>query len=131
MRLFRFLFVQFLPEAALVQRSRQQLQRVVQNLVTNAVEALHATPRPRIEIRAWVNDSTFYLTVKDNGPGIPADARDKVFQLYFTTKVRGTGIGLAMTYRAVQLHNGTINFSTESGRGTAFQMTFPALVRYA
>jgi signal transduction histidine kinase len=59
------------------------------------------------------------------------EARDKVFQLYFTTKQRGSGIGLAMTYRAVQLHNGTINFSTEMGRGTAFQMQFPALVRYA
>jgi hypothetical protein len=69
---------------------------------------------------------TVTLEVADSGPGIPASLRDKVFQLYFTTKTRGSGIGLAMTYRAVQLHNGTIAFSSEEGQGTTFQLQFPA-----
>ena len=67
------------------------------------------------------------FTVEDNGPGIPPELRDKVFQLYFTTKAKGSGIGLAMTYRAVQLHNGTIDFLSEDGRGTTFRLQFPAL----
>ncbi len=67
------------------------------------------------------------LEVADSGPGIPASLRDKVFQLYFTTKTRGSGIGLAMTYRAVQLHNGTIAFTSEEGQGTTFQLQFPAI----
>jgi signal transduction histidine kinase len=54
--------------------------------------------------------------------------RDKVFQLYFTTKEKGSGIGLAMTYRAVQLHNGTVDFVSEVGQGTTFRLQFPALM---
>ena len=69
------------------------------------------------------------VEVGDTGGGIPQDARSRVFQLYFTTKKKGTGIGLAMTYRAVQLHNGTIEFTSEVGRGTVFQMEFPSWVR--
>ena len=68
------------------------------------------------------------LLIEDNGPGIPPELRDKVFQLYFTTKERGSGIGLAMTYRAVQLHNGTVEFLSETGRGTTFRLKFPATV---
>jgi signal transduction histidine kinase len=82
-------------------------------------------------LRVSKEQNLVVLNVSDDGPGIPPEARDKVFQLYFTTKLRGSGIGLAMTYRAVQLHNGTISFSTELARGTAFQMQFPALIRYA
>ncbi len=71
------------------------------------------------------------LEIADDGPGIPAELRDKVFQLYFTTKAKGSGIGLAMTYRAVQLHNGTIDFTSEDGRGTTFRLQFPAQVGHA
>ena len=68
--------------------------------------------------------------VSDDGPGIPPEVREKVFQLYFTTKERGSGIGLAMTYRAVQLHNGTVDFSSEMGKGTTFRLQFPAVVHH-
>ena len=105
------------------------LKQAILNLVLNAIEAMKNGGN--LWLRVSRDGNAVVLNVSDDGPGIPSDARDKVFQLYFTTKLRGSGIGLAMTYRAVQLHNGTINFSTESGRGTAFQMTFPALVRYA
>ena len=54
-----------------------------------------------------------------------AGVRDKIFNLYFTTKERGSGIGLAMTFRVVQLHNGTIDFTSEPGRGTTFWLRFP------
>jgi len=97
--------------------------------VLNAIEAMKSGGNLWLHVSRDAN--VVLLNVSDDGPGIPVEARDKVFQLYFTTKQRGSGIGLAMTYRAVQLHNGTINFSTEMGRGTAFQMQFPALVRHA
>ena len=51
--------------------------------------------------------------------------RDKIFQLYYTTKPRGSGIGLAMTFRAVQLHGGTIEVEGETGKGTTFHITLP------
>jgi signal transduction histidine kinase len=84
-----------------------------------------------LRLRVEHSGDAVRLEVADNGPGIPQDLRDKVFQLYFTTKQRGSGIGLAMTYRAVQLHNGTIDFTSEDGCGTTFCLQFPALVGHA
>jgi signal transduction histidine kinase len=104
------------------------LKQAILNLVLNAIEAMKNGGNLWLRVTREAN--IVVLNVSDDGPGIPAEARDKVFQLYFTTKSRGSGIGLAMTYKAVQLHNGTISFTTEMGRGTAFQMQFPALVRY-
>src|ERR1700722_5350614 len=116
-------------ESAPIRGDSDMLKQAILNLVLNAFEAMKSGGNLWLRVSREAN--AVVLNVSDDGPGIPDDARDKVFQLYFTTKIRGSGIGLAMTYRAVQLHNGTINFSTESGRGTAFQMTFPAFVRYA
>ncbi len=116
-------------ETAPIRGDSDMLKQAILNLVLNAIEAMKNGGN--LWLRVSRDGNAVVLNVSDDGPGIPSDARDKVFQLYFTTKLRGSGIGLAMTYRAVQLHNGTINFSTETGRGTAFQMTFPALVRYA
>jgi signal transduction histidine kinase len=116
-------------ESAPIRGDSDMLKQAILNLVLNAIEAMKNGGN--LWLRVSKESNAVVLNVSDDGPGIPHEARDKVFQLYFTTKLRGSGIGLAMTYRAVQLHNGTINFSTELGRGTAFQMTFPALVRYA
>ncbi len=116
-------------EEAPLRGDADMLKQAILNLVLNAIEAMKSGGN--LWLRVSREDNSVVLNVSDDGPGIPSEARDKVFQLYFTTKQRGSGIGLAMTFRAVQLHNGTINFSTEIGRGTAFQMEFPAFVRYA
>ncbi len=101
------------------------IKQIVLNLVTNAMEAMRDGGRLRLTVVRTTD--TVSLEVADSGPGIPAGLRDKVFQLYFTTKTRGSGIGLAMTYRAVQLHNGTIAFTSEEGQGTTFLLQFPAI----
>jgi signal transduction histidine kinase len=67
------------------------------------------------------------VTIKDRGIGIPESSRAKIFQLYYTTKESGTGIGLAVTYRVVQLHNGSITFESRPGQGTEFELRFPLL----
>jgi signal transduction histidine kinase len=115
-------------KSAPIRGDADMLKQAILNLVLNGIEAMKNGGN--LWLRVSKEENAVVLNVSDDGPGIPAEARDKVFQLYFTTKLRGSGIGLAMTFRAVQLHNGTINFSTELGRGTAFQMTFPELVRY-
>src|ERR1700685_2058177 len=108
------------------------LKQAVLNLVTNALDALGKKEGSgELRLRVSAEGEAVMMEVADNGPGIPEDLRDKVFQLYFTTKQRGSGIGLAMTYRAVQLHNGTIDFTSEDGRGTTFSLRFPALVGHA
>jgi signal transduction histidine kinase len=133
--------------AAYMRGDADMLKQAILNLVTNALDAMaHRTSRAEgsstatstaddvpgeLHLRVTNSGDVVRLEVADNGPGIPLDLRDKVFQLYFTTKQRGSGIGLAMTYRAVQLHNGTIEFTSEDGRGTTFCLQFPALVGHA
>jgi signal transduction histidine kinase len=65
------------------------------------------------------------VLVRDHGSGIPADIRDKVYNLYFTTKKSGTGIGLAMTYKVMQLHHGSVSFAPAEGEGTVFKLNLP------
>jgi signal transduction histidine kinase len=116
-------------EPALMRGDADLLKQAILNLVTNALEAMKGGGVLRLKVER-VGDSVA-LEIADNGPGIPPEVRDKVFQLYFTTKERGSGIGLAMTYRAVQLHNGTVDFTSELGRGTTFRLQFPAPVNHA
>jgi signal transduction histidine kinase len=136
--------------AAYMRGDADMLKQAILNLVTNALDAMSNRPAPvtvgadddtakataeqisgELRVRVTNLSDVVRLEVADNGPGIPQDLRDKVFQLYFTTKQRGSGIGLAMTYRAVQLHNGTIEFTSEDGCGTTFCLQFPALVGHA
>jgi signal transduction histidine kinase len=112
---------------ALMRGDEDMLKQAVLNLVTNALEAMKQGGHLRLSVGR--TDNAVTLEVADDGPGIPDEVRDKVFQLYFTTKEKGSGIGLAMTYRAVQLHNGTVDFTSEIGHGTTFRFQFPALVR--
>jgi len=65
------------------------------------------------------------LRIADEGPGIPAEIREKIFDLYFTTKSGGSGIGLAMTYRILQLHHGSVEVQSIVGRGTEFRLSIP------
>ena len=69
--------------------------------------------------------SAAMIEISDQGAGIPKDIQDKIFNLYFTTKKAGSGIGLAMTYRVLQLHNGALEFETEQGKGTVFRLQVP------
>ena len=125
--------VQFEPppdaEPLWMRGDADMLKQAILNLVTNALDAMKTGGNLRLRVKR-AGDSVA-LEVADNGPGIPPELRNKVFQLYFTTKAKGSGIGLAMTYRAVQLHNGTIDFTSENGRGTTFHLEFPAVAGHA
>jgi signal transduction histidine kinase len=68
------------------------------------------------------------IRIGDTGIGIPEALREKIFRLYFTTKPAGSGIGLAMTFRIVQIHDGTISFASEPGKGTTFLIRLPIAV---
>lgn len=116
-------------EPAYLRADPDMIKQAILNLVTNAMEAMKNGGRLCLNVSDA--NGAITLEVADSGPGIPQELRDKVFQLYFTTKTRGSGIGLAMTYRAVQLHNGTIAFTSDEGQGTTFRLQFPATVRHA
>jgi signal transduction histidine kinase len=121
------------PEPARMRGDPDLIKQAVLNLMTNALEAMPNGGKLRVSVEGSsdAKSGRWTLEVTDTGPGIPPELRQKVFQLYFTTKSKGSGIGLAMTYRAVQLHNGTISFSSEGGQGTTFRLEFPALVTHA
>jgi nitrogen fixation/metabolism regulation signal transduction histidine kinase len=97
-------------EPAEVMMDRQMLRRVVINLLRNAAQALAQHPRPgaKIVLRLERKHRTYELAVEDNGPGIPKDLRESVFDPYVTTKTYGTGLGLAIAKKIVIEHGGTI-----------------------
>jgi signal transduction histidine kinase len=99
------------------------LKQAMLNIVVNAIEAMPKGGELRFE--SSLEGEEAEIRISDSGAGIPADKRDKIFQLYFTTKKKGSGIGLAMTFRIVQLHNGKIDFFSEPGKGTTFILRFP------
>jgi signal transduction histidine kinase len=70
-------------------------------------------------------NDTWRVAVSDSGPGIPQEIRDKIFNLYFTTKENGSGMGLAMAYRFVQLLNGRLSITSEPGDRTTFLFELP------
>lgn len=70
-------------------------------------------------------DGRVELRVQDSGVGIPEENLAKIFDLYFTTKDTGTGIGLSLVYRAIQLHHGEINVESTPGKGTTFVINLP------
>lgn len=120
-----------------------QLNQVFMNIISNAIDAMEetknsgiwkATEPPTIWIITEVkkldkNSSKEYVVVriKDNGPGISAEAQKKIFEPFFTTKSvgKGTGLGLAISYQIVAKHNGTIEVNSEPGKGTEFVISLP------
>jgi len=99
------------------------IKQALLNVILNGVQAMN--DGGVLNIAAGRQDAAATIEVRDEGGGIPPEVRDKVFNLYFTTKKTGSGIGLAMSYRVLQLHNGAIDFVTEMGRGTTFRLLLP------
>jgi PAS domain S-box-containing protein len=102
---------------------RALLKQAVLNLVLNAAEAMPSGGQLRLVLSR--RGEAAEITVGDTGKGIPLENRQKIFQLFFTTRPGGSGIGLASTFRIVQLLNGSIDFTSEVGRGTTFRIELP------
>ena len=113
-------------EGTEVRVDRDLLKQAVLNVVVNAMQAMPEGGDLRFEAAA--NEDTAEIRISDTGGGIPPELRDKIFRLYFTTRPEGSGIGLAMTFRIVQLHDGTIDFTSELGKGTTFLIRLPIAV---
>src|SRR3989454_8665778 len=102
---------------------RALLKQAVLNLVLNAAEAMPGGGQLRLVLSR--RGEMAEITVGDTGLGIPPENRQKIFQLFFTTRPGGSGIGLASTFRIVQLLNRSIDFTSEVGRGTTFRIELP------
>ena len=109
---------------------RAQLEQVVMNLAVNASEAIAEAGRGgRIVLRTHNEGAMVVFEVSDDGPGIPIELRERVFEPYFSTKTpeRGTGLGLATVFGIVETHGGTIEIAEGvGGRGTTMRVRLPA-----
>jgi PAS domain S-box-containing protein len=110
--------------SAIVRADAEQLQIVLQNLLLNAAQAMNGTGRVRITVAP--SDHGWMLSVADEGPGMPGDVRQQAFDAFFTTKHRGTGLGLPIAKRIVDAHHGSIRIDTPDGGGTVVSLTLPA-----
>ncbi|HEX7413601.1 MAG TPA: ATP-binding protein, partial [Bacteroidia bacterium] len=112
-------------EPAFVKADKDQLLRILNNLINNAVQAIQTSTRGRITLTILKEDANFRVSVADNGVGIDDAVKQKIFQPNFSTKSYGTGLGLAMCKRMIEQHGGTIWFESEQGRGCTFYFTIP------
>lgn len=106
-----------------VRGDSELLRQAVLNLVLNGVQAMPDGGRLTVSLER--RGDVAHVMVADTGKGIPPEHRNRVFQLFFTTRKGGSGLGLATTFRIVQLHNGSIDFVSEPGQGTAFRIELP------
>ncbi len=102
------------------------MKQAILNVLVNAIEAM--PEGGALTIECMVEEDEAEIRISDTGIGIPPELREKIFRLYYTTKPGGSGIGLAMTFRIVQLHDGAIDFSSEPGKGTTFVLRLPVSV---
>jgi PAS domain S-box-containing protein len=106
-----------------------QLEQVLLNLLLNAQNAVRGAGHILVRIAHDVEEGALRIDVQDDGVGIPEEIRKKIFHPFFTTRVDGTGLGLATCLKNVQYHGGTIDVQSEPGRGTKFTVTIPLFSR--
>ena len=122
---------------------RSHIIQIVTNLIVNAKDALEGVKDPLIEVRVFkkrvsaedakklgIREGSYgVISIRDNGKGIPEEVRDRIFDPFFTSKLRatekGTGLGLYIVYRVVESYGGTITLDTEEGKGTEFRVFVP------
>ncbi|MDD5640231.1 MAG: PAS domain S-box protein [Syntrophales bacterium] len=104
----------------------QLLEQALLNMITNACEALRSTGKPgEIQVATQKAKDGVLILVKDSGPGIPLEIRDRIFDPFFTTKAEGSGIGLSLCQRIITDHGGTIEVSSSDLGGTQFTIHLP------
>ena len=108
---------------------QSQIEQVLLNILTNAVDGIKPKQHGKIKIRTWsTNSREIGITISDNGIGIPAESQDKVFEPFYTKKEPGSGIGLGLyvSYKIIHAHHGTISVKSMEGEGAEFTITIPA-----
>jgi PAS domain S-box-containing protein len=106
-----------------VRVDRELIRQALLNLVYNGIQAMPGGGRLTMGVERL--GDTIQISVADTGVGIKPEHRARIFQLFFTTRPGGSGIGLASAYKTVLLHEGSIDFESEAGRGTTFRIEFP------
>lgn len=115
--------LEFHPEEIVIYADQEQMERVFINLISNAIDAV--SEEGDITVRAVEDDAKVTIRVSDTGRGILREAAEKIFEPFYTTKDKGTGLGLAVVFNIIQKHNGEITVESAEGRGATFIITLP------
>jgi len=104
---------------------KNKLRQVFINLIENSIDALESTKKPLIYISVIKRMKTLIFKISDNGPGVPSELINRVFEPYVTSKTKGTGLGLAIVYRIIDEHNGDIKILNDKKGGTLVTFKIP------
>ena len=115
------------PDPLVIKGDADLLKQTLLNVIINGCQAMPEGGPLKVATSRG-QDGSARITITDRGIGIADDGQERVFNLYYTTKKGGTGIGLAQAFRAVQLHGGVIRFDSQVGVGTTFEIILPAIV---
>jgi two-component system, NtrC family, nitrogen regulation sensor histidine kinase NtrY len=108
-----------------IRADKNHLLRVFNNLVINAIQAIPSDREGRVQVSLRREGRHAVVRISDNGGGIPAEIRDRVFEPNFTTKTTGSGLGLAICKKIIEAHDGSIRFETRDDEGTDFFVELP------
>jgi len=109
------------PDDILLEADRDRIKQVIINLVRNAWQASPANTT--IDVQVSINNHLYQIRITDHGPGIPADIQPHVFRPFYTTKEKGTGLGLPLARKVVEAHGGTLEIAATSDTGTTICIT--------
>lgn len=108
------------PESVRIKIDAEEMKQAIRNLISNAAEAMQ--DKGNITVGTKVGKKVVCIFVQDEGPGISQELRGKIFSPFFTTKARGTGLGLAVVGKAMARHKGKIFIHSQEGQGTRFEL---------
>ena len=114
-----------------VMADRVQLQQVLMNLMLNGIDAMKGTTDGELTIKSEVDAGRLLISVSDTGVGLPPEQAEEIFKAFFTTKDKGTGMGLPISRSIIESHGGRLWAASASGRGAAFHFTLPAALAAA
>ncbi len=109
----------------IVSLDKNKLRQVFINLIENSIDALESTKKPLIYISVIKRMKTLIFKISDNGPGVPSELINRVFEPYVTSKTKGTGLGLAIVYKIIDEHNGDIKILNDKKGGTLVTFKIP------
>lgn len=113
------------PDHLMIYADKTMIEQVLINLIKNAIQAFEDQPEKKIELRAFASEKgRAVISVRDNGQGIDAEALEKIFIPFFSTKKTGSGIGLSLSKQIMRQHEGRITVKSKLGEGTEFLLRF-------
>ncbi|MBR6690452.1 MAG: HAMP domain-containing histidine kinase [Bacilli bacterium] len=102
-----------------------RLSQVLINIIKNSIEAMKENSQGKINITTKIKDKKYYLIVEDNGVGMNKEVLSNIKKPFYTTKKRGSGLGVSLIYEIVEAHNGKIEYTSEYGKGTKVKIQLP------